>query len=508
MKRQSVTPSSLTSQASNSARKGLQQYFTPEPWARALSYALPTLRRTVADLHCGDGSLLRGIANMTTREVAGLDLDPLATTGGPKTWQASHPALPMPLREMAHGDVLDFYPLAMEAELAFDLIVANPPFSLNWPAVHETLAQGPDGKITRTLDSTHATLRMLPNLLTQRGEALLIANQSTLQRLFREHPQDFSHAWLWAALPSFFPGVGAEIGALYLAKDHGQGPVTATITTTDPDAASYQMDKLRRDHFTADCVTHPWEVDGSTLRIFIAVAQEMERRRDPNASHANVTLDTEGNLRVWVSAFQEYSQSIEKRLMDFLRGIHRKHPLSLTLQRGTRMALKEMLDTGAWSIDPAARAAIEEALASFDRDRAPLSPVSEIQRIGWIDDAEELRCKKDFHVFRAGESYKLSTETIHWKKQEQRPRYHAGKRDLEAVSVKGTDLRLTLHHPQAAPVHFLFNPDVNGTRHTTYSLEDLALHFELPEVPDITSLHPERYAENLRMLDELEKQTP
>lgn len=504
MKRQQISPTSLSSRASNSSRKGLQQYFTPEPWARALAHALPALRRSIVDLHCGDGSLLRGTANASTREVMGLDLDPLATTGGPKAWQASHPSLPPPLRAHFHGDVLDFYPLALDAEAAFDLIVANPPFSLSWPVVHETLAQGSGD----TLDSTLATLRMLPHLLTLRGEAMMIANQSTLRRLFRDHAVDFQHAWLWVEMPPFFQGVSAEIGAVFLAKDHDKGPITAAITTRDPHAAALELDKLRADHFSADCVTHPWELTGGTMRVFSSVGDEMERRRDPDASQANLTLDTDGLLRVWISAFQERSTTIEDRLMKFLRGLHRKHPLGLTLQRGTRMALTEMLDSGAWTIDPAARAAIDDALATFDRDRAPLSPVSEIQRIGWIDDAEDLLCKKDFLHFSAGQRYKLSTETIHWQKQENRPRYHAGKRSLEAVQTKGTDLRLTLHHPHAAPAHFLYNPEVSGTLRSTHSLEDLALHFALPEVPDITTLHPEQYAENLRILDELEKMTP
>lgn len=33
MKKQSITHASLTSAASNSSQKGLQQYFTPEAWA-------------------------------------------------------------------------------------------------------------------------------------------------------------------------------------------------------------------------------------------------------------------------------------------------------------------------------------------------------------------------------------------------------------------------------------------------------------------------------------------
>jgi hypothetical protein len=507
MKRQNITPATLTSPASNSHLKGLQQYFTPEPWARALAAALPSSRRSILDLHCGSGSLLRGSANLSTREIMALDLDPAAHPGKPKLWEPVTGTPPL----ISHfiGDVLDLFPLLLETQTRFDLITLNPPFSLNWPLnlLHQTLAQGFTGK---SIDSTHATLRMLPHLLTQNGEAILIANHSTLERLAADYPADFSSAWLWIELPSFFPGVSPDtrIGALYLSGTHNEGPARiAPLPSLTPGALAITLDALRRKHFTAPCVTYPWDSTNS-FRAFAACGDEMERRRDPHASRANITLDSDGRIRTWISPFQEKSTTIEPRLANFLQSLNRKHPLELSLQRGTRLALKEMLDSAQWTIDPRADNALREALASFDRDRAPLSPVSDVQRIGWIDDAEELLCIRDLDHFRAGQKYKISTETVEWKKQEQRPRYHAGKRAVENILVRGTDLRITLHHPTLNPVHFIFNPDRAGTLHTTHSLEDLAAHFALPEVPDITRIHPEKYAANLALLHDLETLTP
>jgi len=507
MKKQSITPASLTSPATLSLTKGLQQYFTPEPWARALASALPSQRRSLLDLHCGDGSLLRGVATPETREVMALDLDPAAHPGKPKQWAALGCD---PLVSHFTGDVLDLHALLFETQTLFDLIIANPPFSLNWPVklLHPTLAQGLK---SQTIDSTHATLRMLPTLLHDDGEAMLIANQSTLKRLHRQFPKDFDRAWLWIDVPNFFPGVSNDtsIGVLYLSGNHHEGPelrYTQRGTTTPAQLAS-TLDAARREIFTARCITQPWEAVPSS-RLFDACGEEMIRRRDPAHSRANVTLDVDGRIRTHVTLYQERCASIDSRLISFLHSLNRKHPLELTLQRGTRLALQEVVDAGIWSISPDARQALDDAIASFNQDRAPLSPASSVQRIGWIDDAEELLCIRDLHHFRAGEKYKLSTETFEWKKEEQRPRYHAGKRDTETILVRGTDLRLTLHHPTLSPAHFIFNPERAGTLHTTYSLEDLAHHFAIPETPDITAIHPEQYQKHLSMLDELESITP
>jgi len=492
------------------------KYFTPEPWATALGAAWPEYRKTLTDLHCGNGQLMRGLSNDTTREVMGNDLDPTATLGGPVTWSKSHPGMIAPITNCSHGDILDLYPLLLETETRFDLLALNPPFSLNWPVelLPEPLCKGLTGK---TVDSTHATLRMMPTLLTEKGEGMLIANQSTLERIYQEHPTDFASAWLWASIPSFYPGVdpSTRIGVLYFSGTprpvggfDARDLVHQALRPKTVQDLAVALETLRYKYFKGTCISEPWESTSGVSRTFLACTEEMERRRDPSASRCNVTLDISGRLRTWVSAFQERTHTIPSDLADFLRSINRKHPLELTLQRGARQALQHVIDCGIWSIDPLADDTLRQAISNYDRERAPLTPVSDVQRIGWIDDAEELLCEKDFLHFRTGHRYPLTTETINWRKTEKRPRYHAGKRDTEEVLVRGTDLRLTLHPQDGKPIHFIFNPDKVDTTQETHSLETLAAHFALPVVVDITSLKADQYAANLALLDELETLTP
>jgi hypothetical protein len=499
MKRQAATHASLASSATNSHLKGLQQYFTPPDWARALGAALPGLRRTIADLHCGSGSLLAGLANDSTRDLLGLDLDPAAGIRKVTTPAGE------PQRHFAHGDVLDLFPLLADAEARFDLLALNPPFSLQWPAdlLPAPLRKGHLGG--KSIDSTLATLRMIPHLLTERGEAMMIANQSTLERLHRESPEDFDKAWLWADLPTFFPSTNAalKIGILYLAAGHEGGPEQRPlITPVTPDQLDTALHKARMELFKAPCIEEPWNACTDSWKRWEACTDEMERRRDPSASNANILLSTDGRLRTWVSAWQEASVTVPAHLRDFLRRINRQHPLALTIQRSTRAALQEALDSGLWTIADEAAEAIRHALAEFERDRAPLAPVTPVQRVGWLDDAEELRCSSDFGPFTAGTSYPIETETVEWRRTRIRPRYQAGIRSEEEVTVKGTDLRISLVLPDGSKVPFMWNPDSE-----CHSLEDLAKHFDLPEVPDITVLRAEDYARNIELLEELERLT-
>jgi hypothetical protein len=233
------------------------------------------------------------VANHSTREVFSLDLDPSAHSGKPKQWEAL--GIEPPRAIHFTGDVLDLHPLLVETETRFDLILANPPFSLRWPVrlLHETLAQGLGGKF---IDSTHATLRMLPTLLSEAGEAMMIANQGTLEKLYKDHPDDFRSVWAWISVPNFFPGVdpSLRVGVLYFSGNHDVGPLNRKsnrhhLSPTSRDDLALLLLGLRHDLFGRACITQPWEATTAT-RPFTACGDEMLRRNDPTHSRANVTL--------------------------------------------------------------------------------------------------------------------------------------------------------------------------------------------------------------------------
>ena len=67
--------------ARNAGSKGQAQWPTPTMWGRALACALPGFRPCIADLTCGTGQLLAGIAAPSTREQLGCDIEAVDAPG-------------------------------------------------------------------------------------------------------------------------------------------------------------------------------------------------------------------------------------------------------------------------------------------------------------------------------------------------------------------------------------------------------------------------------------------
>ena len=126
---------------------------------------------------------------------------------------------------------------------------------------------------------------MVPHLLTDAGEAILIANASTLQRLERDFPEDFSQVWLNLDMPSFFPGVdpALHVGVLYFCSrplERLQRFHESFSGIVTPAELATILDKARHRHFTSECIEQPWEAATSTGKLFRACCDEMQRRRD------------------------------------------------------------------------------------------------------------------------------------------------------------------------------------------------------------------------------------
>ena len=118
----------LTS-AKNARRKGTQQFETPREVAEALCLPLPPTRPMIVDLQCGHGALLHAAAltapRSDPRHLLGLDIDPTASIPD------CHAKFPVN-RRVIHGDFTKLAPLLLRVKARFDLLVLNPPFSLQW----------------------------------------------------------------------------------------------------------------------------------------------------------------------------------------------------------------------------------------------------------------------------------------------------------------------------------------------------------------------------------------
>lgn len=130
----------------------------------------------------------------------------------------------------------------------------------------------------------------------------------------------------------------------------------------------------------------------------------------------------------------------------------------------------------------------------------PLQPLPPAQRLGWLPQATELRCRKSFPVFTHNTRYPITTEKVKVQLKERRAR-----RDgiSEPVTYAGIELLIRVKDNHGNWHRCLANPA--GQHALIHDLAFFVEHFDIPQVPDLARLHPKQYHKNQRKLKELEK---
>lgn len=502
-----LTASTLSALASSpdAANKGTQQYLTPYLYAEALMVPLTYIRPTITDLHCGNGDLASAAANDTTLHLLGHDIDPSARI-------IKHHNYPKIKRSTIHNDITQTFPLLYNTQTKFDLLTLNPPFSLRWSLEDLPMLRGKkeDRIKTKYIDSTHATIRMSNELLTPRGESLIICNTAAFHRLRDKFPNDFKHLWMAVTMPSFFPGVSKSlsVSALYFDRSRdnaGLPPKEKHITYTNPAELTEQLVKLRRKNRPArQGITDVMQRHHSTEKNFQAVKEEIARIKLKRKRKPNITIDpVSGFIQTHLTSFQNRDATISAEEARHIRRINNKHSYELVLEKGSRNILGKLINSNIWTICPQAKAAITKAIASYHNGRYTLTPLTPVQCLGWIDDKDDILCTKDFSFFKKGHRYNVESKTVHFLKTEMRPCIVNGKRTKEKVKVNGHDLQIAIKDDQSScKVHFMHIPDRSSIKNC-HDLNTLSEHFEIPTVPDVIDAHPELYQGNLKKLESM-----
>lgn len=472
--------------AKNAARLGTQQFETPREMAAALMQPVTPFRGVICDLQCGHGALLEAAANKTTRQILGLDIDPTATA-----LPRGSGLNPKPEAAVIHGDVNQISPLLREVRWQADLMVLNPPFSLQWPGG----------------DSTLVTWELAHEFLSPRGEGMMICNAATAQRLIA--PTDEARRiWLWVTVPNFFPGVdpGMEIAVLYFAADHepdaGESWIDYRLPSRDPEAvaeALVQFSRHRKRYLRGSTVQHEYDANADTVKLWKAVAGESRRRRHEMIGKRegwNIRLAADGRLDVWLTPFQQFSGNVPKALATELQSLQGKFPSALVVQKPSRLALQRAVMGGIWRVEPAVLPAVEKAVSEYNAVRAPFALLNHVQRLGYLDEEDSIQCQVGTDGFTEGSRYPLRTETFEGRKVEARKRPG---RAPEDVLVSGQELAILVTDDRGEThcfTQFLPSGETDeerpGAEHH-HTLSELVTHFAIPEVPDVATLNPGLY---------------
>lgn len=546
-RRTGIAPAALQAHldsATNAAAKGQAQYFTPLEWAEILALPLPNYRATIVDLACGNGQLLAGAARDGTHALLGCDIEP-PVPGSDVPWSANLNT------HRVSGDVTQFYPLLRAADFQADLFVLNPPWDLHWHrdrladlALSDCAAVGVafeahDGRTAAgTIDSTVATLCLALDRCSAFGEGLLIANNATLDRLiFAEdapHRALAAHVWhRFAIQGNICSGKPAKAddsfwtGILYFARNHTDG--CRGVRMFDFEATPMSVRRYcehlheNRGQFRRGAWATNYLHTEQPYEVWDACAGEWRIRTNTLRNTDwpwNIWLDPDGCLQTNLTPFDEQAAPVKKREAATLHKLAGKHPMQLVLQKADRKALiTAALGESPWRVAPAVVEAVQQALADYDAVRAPLYPLNKIQRLGYLDDNDDILCLRSFggpcgSHFEAGRRYPIRTETMAYKRQGEKTNLEGGRDKVEFegselafyidgrlfmdVRLKADDVRLSIEDPDEKN---------GGVRNCPieHTMQELVEHFEIPEVPDVAARNPEGYQRNLDLLAEIEQ---
>ena len=517
-------------------------------------------------------------------------------------------------------------------------------------AVRDAYAATEPGTPDGTMDSTIATLAMALDLCTTYGEGFLIANNNTLQRLIFGFPHQSTnpsihqssppyamlarHIWAhvvvdgnpmtglndckWVKSDDGQSGTDFKTGVIYFAASHENGPqhyelpvstfcFPLSALSANPVSRTARMgSEMRNAYYANDDTVELWQV---------AKERVAEETGKTVKVPWNLWLDANNHIRTALSRFEEKSVKTDKREAERLFNLTGKTPMELVLQRAERDNLLHVLGNpsppgagegghrpgegsgGNWKVQPELRAAVAAAIQQYHAARAPLYPLPDIQRLGYLDEQDTIECKADLvlnreskpytlkhedgahciynpdeeyleehedlkkartrlkelnsqlstlnHqlIFHAGEKYSLRTQTVQVTRKTMKPNSFNG--ELEELEFTGQELAIfiadRIRNPSASPATRHSSPDDEVVEYcfmdgklrddnTTiaearqqknrrrrrwerepdavpidFTLQELADHFIIPDVPDVAANNPEGYRANLDKLTTIEQ---
>jgi len=597
MNRTNIDPAILQEfldSAANAHLKGQAQFFTPDAFAAQLAPALPLADATVWwDPTCGNAQWLAAMAahpgagrnagGPEKLELLGMDIQPAIDRKAEWSAHLLHRFIP--------ADLTLAYELMREIDWRLQgVALLNPPWDLHWhrsrleglatsdcPAVAAAWA-GADPRLGPGLiDSTVATLMIALDRMRVKAEGVLIANDATLERLIfadgAPHSALATHCWARHRVPGNpMTGIaGAQFddtfhtGVVYFARDHSGGPMEGQLSW--PPVRDHRRGRR-------GAVLRSWDTGEETLAGWRALKEECAIRFQRRPAPFHVWLTPEGRIGTGLSLFDQYSSKVDKAAAKALDRLKGRRPLQVVTNREAREHLLGVVEDSPWRVDPKLREAVRSAVIEYDSARAPLAPLTEIQRVGYIDEHTgtipckalmmgarranlgELTARRDpdpdnegcYRVesteggrwqvmarsakeakamvlagvkqesapwFCPGNAYALHSETIQYRWRQLRPSLDGCD---ELIELTGSELAIHVTGEEGVKVTFLDarclerltkeklegNPEYANAR----PLQEFVATFEIPAVPDITTLHPEAYAQNLKTLEELEALCP
>lgn len=448
--------------------KGLQQYFTPENVAKFVAKVFG-YEVAVVDLTAGDGGLLSGFS-MSNRY--GVEIDPEQATKG--------------YYKAIVGDIQKVYPLFRELGFKADTIAINPPFGLTW--LDE---QG------EKINSTLLCYRYAIDLLASFGQGVMICGW---ERYLREVCKMDESKYIYAVVrcDDMFENADIPVAICFFSKHEVEKPV---CYESDREGLLELLDPIKdiRDNSLGYISIYTLDSTRTAMDDLWKVVREEYRqryiRKTKEASHS-IALKG-GKLAVSLTPYQQVALK-NRSILYNIRRLNKQAVSYFALNAKEWVELLRYEEEGALTICPVLKAKVEEILAVMKKQLCPLYPIKPQQRLGFLDNVNEILCTKSYqgedYSIEAGEKYPVYVST----------RVMSRSYTEEKVSMKGEHKEV--HKLREWKV---LEIKIGGHEFSEKSadIQFIIDHFDLPDPGDLASRFPEAMARMNGILNKLDADT-
>lgn len=454
---------------------GLQQYFTPSEVGVLASQVLDPAQPTL-DPTAGDGSLLEWV--MTANRY-GIEIDNDQIEAGNYRPRS------------INSDIQKAYPLLRSIGAKFPQVVCNPPFGLDWK-----VAGLNDGKKT---SSTAIAFQMMMRLLDGNGGGIFICGRDRYNREVAPLPEARG-VWAQIEVDDLFEGVtlpcvvsfvvGLDFAASVELSDVHKVKSTRAEMIGLGDALNEQAARLMNQRYR-----YRYTVGKDLPDQWQAAKAEAKRRKEAKKVDEGPDLRlTRNKIKVTLSEFAKVglATSDDYQALSRVQGLDGLGASWAALNSKTWAKVLTFIEQGLLNADPALLEAVEVASRSVKVDMCPMYEVRPQQRLGYLDDLDNIVCRKDCPEkgYLAGETYAITTVSAVEEETEKRPKTNRnGDVEIREYMIKRRVLQVTIGKHQ-------FN---ESTEDITFILD----HFDVPDPGDLEDQFPEEVERARNILDDL-----
>lgn len=335
-----------------------------------------------------------------------------------------------------------------------------------------------------------ANLAAMLHFSTDRGEGLLIGKRTTIDAVLND-PSLRQHVWLRCKIDD-------TRDAIYWAKSHENG-CQLFLDSLPNEESQYRVDRLGME------IQGSYQTQKNSGKVWDAVAREYSQQQKPDRDDYHLFLEN-GVIRARLTRFDE-ACGVDASEIWQLSG---QVPEQLAIQVASRRNIERIFTSGKWRIDPELVTKFRRTLSEYLSVRAPLRPLPEGMRVGFIDEHHTLRCKASLvlggkTLFEAGKNYPVTTWPIIVERLAMKPNM-AGVEEEWLLS--GAETMISLQDEDGGEELFVDSRHIrrgvtitrggNSMRLTAdFGFEKLIDHFDIPNVADVETTMPEVYRRNI-----------